>query len=163
MARDKESTIETAIRVVTFSGRKDDWITWDEKFQARARRRGYGDILLGDKSALDDANFAALSESDSTHSKQLKLRQLNELAFDDLILSMETGTSNGKVAFNLVRSAKNRSTFKHGDAALAYKRLKHKYAPETAPRSNERGGKDDSPIRLEESQADTNSTRSQMH
>lgn len=43
----EKETFETTIRVVLFNGNKNDWTTWDEKFQARAHRHGYKDILLG--------------------------------------------------------------------------------------------------------------------
>ena len=38
---------ETSIKVIPFSGKKKDWVTWNEKFMARAKRRGYKDLLLG--------------------------------------------------------------------------------------------------------------------
>ena len=37
----------SAIRVLNFSGRKDEWPTWSEKFLAKAKRSGIKDVLLG--------------------------------------------------------------------------------------------------------------------
>jgi hypothetical protein len=37
----------SAIRVLNFSGRKEDWPSWNEKFLAKAKRSGIKDILLG--------------------------------------------------------------------------------------------------------------------
>lgn len=47
-------------------------------------------------------------------------------------MCIETSNANGKVAFNLVRAAKTK-TIKDGNANVAYKKLKAKYAPDTAP------------------------------
>ncbi len=38
---------EFSIKVIGFSGKKKDWITWEEKFLSKAKRRGYKDLLLG--------------------------------------------------------------------------------------------------------------------
>lgn len=73
-----------------------------------------------------------MDDTNDTDKPKLKLRQLNELAYDDLILSMDTSTASGEVAFNLSRSAKT-SDYRNGDATLAYKKLKTKYSPDTAP------------------------------
>ena len=40
---------ETSIRVVIFSGKKDDWESWKEKFSVRASIKGYEEILTGDE------------------------------------------------------------------------------------------------------------------
>lgn len=126
--------VETTIRVVLFNGNKSDWMMWDEKFLARARRRGYKDILLGraKESVPTDEEYEFLNEDEEGDMSKIKLRQLNELAYDDLILSMDTTTASGKVAFNLVRAAKSKD-YQDGNAMAAYKRLKSKYAPETGP------------------------------
>jgi predicted metal-dependent phosphotriesterase family hydrolase len=36
----------SAIQVLSFSGSKDDWPTWSEKFLAKAKRSGIKDVLL---------------------------------------------------------------------------------------------------------------------
>jgi hypothetical protein len=38
---------ETTIKVVLFSGKTADWTTWEERFLAQAKRRGYKDLLIG--------------------------------------------------------------------------------------------------------------------
>ena len=43
------------IRVIPFSGNAVDWSVWSEKFLARARRKGYKKILLGEEVVPDDA------------------------------------------------------------------------------------------------------------
>ena len=42
-----ESFEERSIRVLNFSGRKTDFPVWSEKFLAKARRKGYKDMLIG--------------------------------------------------------------------------------------------------------------------
>jgi hypothetical protein len=37
----------SAIRVLNISGRKEEWPSWSEKFQAKAKRSGIKDVLLG--------------------------------------------------------------------------------------------------------------------
>ena len=37
----------SAICVLNFSGRKEEWPTWSEKFLAKAKRSGIMDVLLG--------------------------------------------------------------------------------------------------------------------
>ena len=55
---------EETIKVVTFDGKKSSWPAWEEKFLARAKRRGYKDLLLrrvdlGPTSAEVPADFPA--------------------------------------------------------------------------------------------------------
>ena len=50
----------------------------------------------------------------------------------DLILSMDMDQSGGSVAFNIVKSTK-KGDYMEGNARLAWKKLKRKYAPTTAP------------------------------
>lgn len=107
-----KEAVETTIRVVTFTGKKADWVIWDERFLARARRRGYKDILLGKNADSIPPDLGKLDANKEEDKTKIRLRQLNELAFDDIILSMEPSTAAGKVAFNIVWSAK---TTEHPD------------------------------------------------
>jgi len=38
---------ENSLKVIAFSGKKEDWKFWEVKFLARARRKGFREILLG--------------------------------------------------------------------------------------------------------------------
>ena len=62
----------------------------------------------------------------------IKLGKLNKLAYTDLLLSINTDTDYGKIAFKLVKNSKN-SDFPEGNCNLAWARLTTKYAPRTAP------------------------------
>jgi len=64
--------------------------------------------------------------------EKLKLRKLNELAYKELILSINADEGAGRVIFQLVKGCKT-ADLKDGDASLAWKRLVSKFAPKTAP------------------------------
>jgi gag-polypeptide of LTR copia-type len=57
---------------------------------------------------------------------------MNELPFTELILSIDDKTSNGKVAFHLVKGCKNKD-YANGNASMAWERLKNKFEPQSAP------------------------------
>jgi gag-polypeptide of LTR copia-type len=119
---------ETSIKVVLFSGKSSDWITWEEKFLARAKRKGYKDLLLGKVEVPKES----ATESDSDKKKNKEIRDLNDIGYSDLILSMDTTTGSGKVAFSLVRASKSKD-YPDGNITNAWSQLKGKYAPSTAP------------------------------
>ena len=123
----ESSAIETAIRVLLFSGKKTDWNHWEEKFMAKAKRKGLKEIYNGTKTIPryldeDDEDYDEMTEEEIK--KYNKMCELNELAYSDLIMSMDTSTTAGKVAFGLVKSSKSKD-FPDGNAAISWKRLKH--------------------------------------
>ena len=119
-------TDDKAIRVLSFSGKQAEWAIWSEKFLARARRKGYRSILLGNEQLPSD------SEDVSKDKKKQKLRNLNELAYEDLILSIDGSSDSGRVAFQIVRNCKT-DELKEGDSSLAWKKLSDKFEPKIAP------------------------------
>jgi hypothetical protein len=62
----------------------------------------------------------------------LKNAEINAVAFTELILSIDTKSREGKVAFNLVRGCKSKE-YPDGNAAIAWERLKNKFEPVSAP------------------------------
>jgi hypothetical protein len=54
------------------------------------------------------------------------------MALTELILSIDVKTSNGKIAFNLVKGCKSKDDA-DGNAATAWERLKNKYEPISVP------------------------------
>ena len=46
--------METSIKIITCSGKKSDWPTWEERFLARAKKKCYKDILTGKKKGYKD-------------------------------------------------------------------------------------------------------------
>jgi hypothetical protein len=121
---------ETSIRVITFSGKKKDWIAWEEKFFAKSKRCGYKDVLIGKVTIPKSTDV--LDPADPDKEKLIAIQKLNESGYTDLILSMDTETSSGKVAFNIVRNSKGKD-YEDGNIEVAFKLLRRKYAPQYAP------------------------------
>jgi len=92
---------------------------------ARARRKGYKDVLTGKKTPPADSKS-------TTDKDELTLREANGTAYEALLLLIDGEQASGRVAFNIVRGAKT-SDLPDGDAALAWKRLCDKYEPRSAP------------------------------
>jgi len=125
---------DKAIRVISFSSEQADWSYWEEKFLARAKRKGYKGVLLGTVAIPKDAD--TIDESTTAGKESKKAKDMNELAYEELILSIDTTNSQGKVAFQLVKSCKT-TDYANEDSKLAWKRLKDKYAPKVAPKKME--------------------------
>ena len=132
------SNKEKSIRIIEFSGKKTDWDSWSEKFLSRGKRKGYKKLLVStgttpgvDKIPTQEEYDEALEGDDDLDKKIVKLGELNELAYEDLILSINTNSSMGKVAFGLVKNAKS-VDFPEGNCKVAWDRLVSKYAPHTA-------------------------------
>jgi hypothetical protein len=54
--------------------------------------------------------------------------ELNEIAYTELILSIDVMASSGKVAFNIIRGCKIKD-YPVGNDAIAWETLKNKYEP----------------------------------
>ena len=112
--------MDKAIRVLNFSGKQNDWIMWEAKYKARARMKGWLQVLLGqvvvpkENVILTDAQAA-----------EKNARKANEEGYSDLLLSMED-----EVAFGIVNEAKS-TDLPSGDLTMAWKNLLNKYAPST--------------------------------
>ena len=120
----------SAIRVIPFYGKSDEWPTWSEKFLAKAKRYGFKDVLLG-KVTIPKTDEVFNVESEEGK-KMTMTADLNELAYTELILSIDDKTSSGKVAFNLVKACKNKD-YVNCNAFMVWERLKNKFEPVSAP------------------------------
>jgi hypothetical protein len=121
---------QSAIRVLTFSGLKEDWSIWSERFLAKAKRHGYKDVLLGKQEIpKSDETF---DERTAEGRAKSKIVELNELAYSELVLSMDVKKATGKVAFQIIRGCKTKE-YEDRNAAVAWERLKNKYQPTSAP------------------------------
>ena len=88
--------------------------------------------MLGvDKIPTQDEYENALEVDMDLNKKIIKLGELNELAYEDLILSINTSFSIGEIAFGLVKNTKSED-FPEGNCKVAWDRLVSKYAPQTA-------------------------------
>jgi hypothetical protein len=120
------SSGKTSIKLVTFSGKKKDWPMWEEKFLARASHRGYTHVLMDKGIKIPTSDEMGLTPD------QEKVKKLNEKAYMELILFMDTDQSGGSIAFNIVKGTK-KGKYKEGNAKLAWKKLKKNYALMTSP------------------------------
>jgi len=121
---------EKSLKVITFSGKQEDWKYWEIKFLARARRKGFREILEGTIPIPKDSEKFNLTKPDEK--EQSEIRDKNELAFEELVLSIDTTDGDGKVAFQSICGCRN-DDYKNGNAADAWKCLRDKYAPNMAP------------------------------
>jgi hypothetical protein len=100
-----------------------------ERFLAKAKRCGFKDLLLGKVSIpkVDEE----IDETSEIGKKKSIIIELNEIAYTELILSIDVKAS-GKVAFNIIRGCKTKD-YPDGNGAIAWERLKNKYEPVSAP------------------------------
>ena len=134
MYKFKMSSKEKSICIIEFSGKQIYWDGWSEKFLVRAKRKGYKKLLLGtERVPMQEQIDLAESSSSSTDKKIIKLGELNELAYKDIVLSINHTSSSGKVAFSLIKNCKSED-FPEGNCRLAWERLVKKYEPHTAPK-----------------------------
>lgn len=89
------NNIDTAIRVILFSGKQRDWMQWEEKFLAKAKRKGMKDMFLGKPEDIPKATKSSHS------SDEIKIMEQNETAYAELIMSIDTSTPAGKIAFRI--------------------------------------------------------------
>ena len=121
---------KSSIKISEFTGKKADWPVWSEKFLARARRKGYKDVLTGKVKIPSDSE--SIDETTDDGKAKKKARLMNELAYEALVLLIDGETDVGRVAFAIVRGCKT-SDLKDGDSNMAWKRLLDKYEPKSAP------------------------------
>ena len=74
---------EKAIRIISFSGKRNDWRVWSRKFLAVVEKRGYKKILTG----------AVKITSSSTDDE----KKFGVNAYNNLLLAMTEGLSFGLV------------------------------------------------------------------
>ena len=123
---------EKSIKVIEFTGK--DFKIWSRKFCARANRKGYLTLLRGIQPipTLTQYVAAEADPSTTTNKTTIKLWKLNELAFEDIILSINHTTNQGKTAFHLVDNSITADQ-PDGNCKIAWEKLTQKYLPKTAP------------------------------
>ena len=116
------SSYEKSIRVISWSsGNEKDWKMFATKQLAKAQLNGYKKHLLG-KATIPPHDKVLDATKDA---EEIKNRDLNDMAYANLLLSMEDDT-----AWNLVNNAKS-TELPDGDAALAWTKLNDLYEPKT--------------------------------
>ena len=114
-----------SIRVLEFTGKIEDWEGWSVKFLERGKRLGYKKLLLGRKIPTESEYEKAVTDKDKP---TVKRGEINEQAYEDIILSINHISGQGKVAFSLVKSCVS-DEYPEGNCKLAWDRLVAKYAP----------------------------------
>ena len=89
---------EENIKVIPFSGKMTEYSVWAVKFLARAKRRGYKDILKGSRQVPKKTDL----EDSGVTEEQKKASEAKELTYNDLTLSIATSIPSGRVVFNLI-------------------------------------------------------------
>jgi thermostable 8-oxoguanine DNA glycosylase len=120
----------SAIRVLNFSGRKEEWPIWSEKFLAKAKCSRIKDVLLGKLQISKTTE--ELEEKSEEGRRMMKNAELNKLAFTELKLSIDVSNSSGKIAYGILKSCKTKD-YEDGNATHAWKKLKKKFDPVSAP------------------------------
>jgi hypothetical protein len=120
----------SAIQVLIFSGSKDECPTWREKFIAKAKCSGIKDVFSGE--VLIPESSEVFDEKTEGGKRMLRIIDLNEMAFTELILSIDASSSSGKIAVRIVKSCKIKD-YEDGHACLAWEKLKKKCDPVFAP------------------------------
>jgi gag-polypeptide of LTR copia-type/Zinc knuckle len=118
------------IRVIPFCGKVDAWPIWSEKFLAKSKRYGFKDLLL--EKLLILKVVEEYDEVSDIGKKMSRAIELNEIDYTELILPIDVKTSNGKIAFNIVKGCRSKD-YPDGNAAVAWEKLKDKYEPVSAP------------------------------
>jgi hypothetical protein len=96
------------IRVIPFYGKADEWPIWSERFLAKLRRFGFKDLLLG-KLSIPTVDEKFDEGTESRRKKSVAIEMI-EIAYTELILPIYVKTSSGKVAFNLIKGCKRKTT-----------------------------------------------------
>ena len=118
------------IRILPFDGRNRNWDPWSEKTYAKAKRRGWKKLLVG---AVKIPTESEYEQAVTDKNKEVILiGDLNEEAYEELVLCMDHTTDLGRVAFSLVKNSKS-ADYPEGNCKIAWDRLMAKYAPKTAP------------------------------
>jgi hypothetical protein len=122
----------SAIRVMNFTRKTEEWLTWSEKFLAKARRSGIKDIVLG-KVTIPKTNEEINEKTDEGEGKsKLKICNFNDLSYKELNFYSHVRNSSGKVEFRMVKGCKNKD-YTEGNEAMAWERLTNKYEPTSVP------------------------------
>jgi hypothetical protein len=80
-----------------------------------------GKVLIPKSSELFDENT-------DEGKRMLRIIDLNEMAFTELVLLIDVSSSSGKIAFGIVKSCKTKD-YEDGHAGLPWETLKKKYDP----------------------------------
>ncbi len=81
-------SIEQSIKVLPFSGKEEEWRIWSVQCMARASRKNWKAVLTG--KVMPPKHDATLDETMGDGKKQAAARLANNMAYEDLLLSIDT-------------------------------------------------------------------------
>jgi hypothetical protein len=115
----------SSIRALLFSEKRDELPIWNEKLLAKSKRSGFKDVSIGE---LNIAKSDEENEKTEEGKVLMKNAHLNEIAYTELIPSIDVRSSSGKVLFSIIKGCKSRD-YSDGNSALALDKLKNKFDP----------------------------------
>ncbi len=104
------------IWIITFDGSASSWSDWEVKFLARGQRKGFSGILKGTDKALPASTV--IDEKTAAGKLEKQNRNVNNYAYKELLLSIQTKTDKGRVAFHIVVGSVSMDLL-DGNAAVA--------------------------------------------
>ena len=116
---DSSIEVEKTVKIITFSGKEEDWRMFKNKFMARGKRTNklFKEVLQG-KIKVPAASDVL---DETTDKEKLQYRKANETVYDELILAMTDD-----VCFNIVCNATSQE-LPDGDAKHAWDELLAKF------------------------------------
>ena len=114
-----------------FSGKKEDYATWNIKYGARSAMKGFRKLIEPNKDSrwvLRKQSQIATETDVATKTLDEKIQEMNAKGFNDLLLSIDTSTSEGEVAFMMVVECRD-DDYPEGNLAQAFDKLSAEYAP----------------------------------
>jgi hypothetical protein len=116
--------------VIPFSRKGNERHIWSERFLGKGTRYGFKDLLLG-KFFIPKPDDKFLEVSDVVKSMARTIK-LDEIAYTELILTIDGKASYDKIAFIIVKGFKSKY-YPDGNAENACEKIKNKYEPVFAP------------------------------
>ena len=116
--------------MIVLSGKKENFADYcEEKFLSRASRRGFQELLIGYKLEEVPMDSTILEATQADEKKKIRTKYLNKEAFEEFILSIDTSTAAGRVAFRIIKGCKTkyqRGTRRHHNSVRVFdKNFKH--------------------------------------
>ena len=88
------------LKVPIFSGKKEDWDHWSERFLSRAKSLGFKSVMTNPSVIIPKTGQEFFTDEEKL------IVELNDLGYGELISAIDPTKTAGKVAFNLVRKSK---------------------------------------------------------
>ena len=104
-----------------------------QKRFSKKQEKGYKKLLTGkDEIPMVEEYKKAVAKVEKSGNVIMRCNDLNKEAFEDIILSIDYTTKQGKVAFSLIKNCKM-AKYPEGSYTLAWDHLIEKESPKTVP------------------------------